>query len=81
MKTTLKRTKYQFRGKRQRKDATGKLISCDGKIRWWSKERALEQADNVNERNVGDRRVRAYKCRFSPKNNLHWHVGREPKKS
>jgi hypothetical protein len=71
---------YKFRGKRQRKDAKGKAISCDRKICWWSKERARQHADEVNQRLIGDRKVRAYKCVFAPKDNMHWHVGREPKK-
>lgn len=80
MEVCLKRSKYKFRGNRQRTDAVGKQVSCDGKIRWWSKEVAKKHADEVNDRLIGDRRVRPYKCQLSPKGNTHWHVGREPVK-
>lgn len=80
MNTVVKRSKYKFRGKRQRTDKIGKVISCDGKIRWWDKPSAHNHADEVNGRLIGDRKVRAYKCVFSSKENKHWHVGREPRK-
>ena len=76
----MKRSKYKFRGKRQRTDAVGRQYSCIGKIKWWSKERARQQADEINERNISDRKVRPYKCKVD-KNNVHWHVGREPRRS
>lgn len=73
----MKRSKYKYRGNRQRTDKNGLEVSCTGKIRWWSKERAQAQAKEINEnRLVGERKVRAYKCR----NCGNFHVGREPKK-
>lgn len=77
----FKKGKYKFRGNRQRTDANGKKVSCDGKIRWWSKQRAQEHADEINENRLhGNRKTRAYRCAFSTKDSPHWHVGREPGK-
>lgn len=80
MKTVVKRSKYKFRGKRQPKGAVGRAISCDGKVRWWSREVARSHAEEINQRLIGDRPVRDYRCAYSPKENPHWHVGRSPKK-
>lgn len=71
---------YKYRGKRQRGTELGRQVSCEGKIRWWTKERAQIHAKEINEtRLIGDREVRAYKCRFSEGPEPHFHVGRRPK--
>lgn len=69
----LKRSKYKFRGRRQRKDPIGKLVSCDGKVRWSTKQQAQEQAAKLDYR---DRPMRAYKCAHCG----YYHIGRAPRR-
>lgn len=74
----MKKSKYKYRGKKQRLDPVGLQVSCIGKVKWWSKQKAQEHADTIDFR---DRKTRPYKCsNCSTKDNPVWHVGREPKK-
>lgn len=67
----------RFKGARapmQPRNTSGIDVSCKGKISWWSMQRAIDHANEINEtRLIGERPVRAYPCRVNPKE---FHVGR-----
>lgn len=69
-----RRRRYEFvRKPMQSRGTEGVEVSCAGKIRWWDKESADKHAVEVNQRLIGDRPVRAYRCRINPNE---WHTGR-----
>lgn len=72
----VKRSKYKFRGRRQRAGEVGKAISCDGKVRY-DKKQAHEKAALLDYDYAGDgRKMRAYRCIHCG----YYHIGRAPKR-